>query len=146
MIHLINFVQISQSRSYFLFNLFQHQPKHPWRRQLLPQLKHRWHLYLCVGAALPLALAAGEKISLSASGCGKLVVPDSFFGQVLPHFFQLVTRHILQRKARLGLAQTGQTKHLWSVYYNWRLPQVLCHVWKGRIRWGVFSCSMELQH
>lgn len=55
-------------------------------------------LYLCVGAALPLAFATGEEISLSASGGGHLVVPDSLFGQILPHFLQLVTGHFLQSK------------------------------------------------
>lgn len=43
-------------------------------------------LYLCVGAALPLAFATGEEVSLSAPGGRHLVVPDSFFGQILPHF------------------------------------------------------------
>ena len=42
-------------------------------------------------------------------------------------------------------AQTGQTKPLLS-FYSWRQPQVLFHVWKGRVRWGVFSCNMQLHH
>ena len=46
----------------------------------------------------------------------------------------------------LVVAQTGQTKHTLSFYDNWRLPQVLFHVWKGRVRWGVFSCNMQLHH
>ena len=46
----------------------------------------------------------------------------------------------------LVVAQTGQTKHPLSFYENWRFPQVLFHVWKGRMRWGVFSCNMQLQH
>lgn len=53
--------------------------------------------YLCVGAALSLAFAAGEQISLSAPSGGHLVVPDSLFGQILPHFLQLITGHFLQR-------------------------------------------------
>ena len=38
------------------------------------------------------------------------------------------------------VAQTGQTKHLLSFYDNWRLPQVLFHVWKRRVR------GVQLQH
>lgn len=55
-------------------------------------------MYLCVGAVLPLALATGEQIGLSASGSCHLMVPDSLFGQVLPHFLQLITGHFLERE------------------------------------------------
>ena len=44
------------------------------------------------------------------------------------------------------VAQTGQSKHLLSFYDSWRPPQVLFHVWKGRVRWGSFSCNMQLHH
>lgn len=57
-------------------------------------------LYLCVGAVLPLAFATGEQISLSTAGSGHLVVPDRFFGQILPHFFQLITGHFLQKEGQ----------------------------------------------
>lgn len=57
-------------------------------------------VYLRVGAVLPLALATGEQIGLSASGSCHLMVPDSLFGQVLPHFLQLITGHFLERKKR----------------------------------------------
>ena len=42
------------------------------------------------------------------------------------------------------VVQTGQSKHLLSFYDNWRRPQVLFHVWKGRVRWGGFCCNMKL--
>ena len=42
------------------------------------------------------------------------------------------------------VAQIGQTK---SFYDNLRLSQVFSHFsLKGRVRWGVFSCSMQLHH
>ena len=39
------------------------------------------------------------------------------------------------------VAQTGQTKHPLSFYDSWRFPQVLCHVWKGRVIWGVSAAT-----
>ena len=48
----------------------------------------------------------------------------------------------LHQECFLQWSQTGQTKHLWSFYDNWRLPQVLLHVWKGRGRWR----GIKLQH
>ena len=44
------------------------------------------------------------------------------------------------------VAQTGQTKHLLRFNDNWRLPQVLFHVWKGGWGEGVFSCNMQIHH
>ena len=38
-------------------------------------------------------------------------------------------------------AQTGQTKHLLSFYDTRRLPQVLSHVWKRRVKWGVTAAT-----
>lgn len=52
--------------------------------------------YLCVGAPLALALAAGEQVGLRASGGGHLVFSHRLFGQVLPHFPQFVTGHFLK--------------------------------------------------
>ena len=46
----------------------------------------------------------------------------------------------------LVVAQTGQTKHPLSFFENWRLPQVLFPVWKGRVRWWLFTWNMTLHH
>lgn len=52
--------------------------------------------HLCVSAALSFALPTSEKVGDSASSGSKLVVPDSLFGQILPHFLELITCHFLQ--------------------------------------------------
>lgn len=58
--------------------------------------------YLCVSTALALALATSKKICLSASCGGHLVVPDSLFGQILPHFLQFITGHFLSKQKQFN--------------------------------------------
>lgn len=52
-------------------------------------------LDLRVGALILFASPAGEQVSRGASGLRHLMVPDSFFGHILAHLLQFITRHFL---------------------------------------------------
>ena len=54
-------------------------------------------MYLCVSAVVLFAFPAGEQVSLGASSLGHLVVPDSLFGQILPHLLQFIAGHFLSK-------------------------------------------------
>lgn len=72
----------------------------------LPAFIFNWHrmclcarmcvfVYLCVRAALPLTLVAGEHVCLGPAHLGQLMLSDGLFGQSFSHLLQLGTGHLL---------------------------------------------------
>lgn len=80
--------------------------------------------YLGVGTLLLFALPTSEQVSLGAPRGGHLVVPDGFFGQILPHLLQLIACHFL---LDLDFHIVSMSRTCSYNYYKLVVTHLCCH-------------------